>query len=208
VLCVSESTAADVEELWRVSREQIVVAPHGPGQQPRRLQRERTQLLYVGDGEPRKNLPTLIDAYRRYRDIAAEPLPLVLAGSASADGPGIRIERHPSPERLAELYAAAVALIQPSLYEGFGLTALEAMSAGAPVLASDIPALREVCGDAARYAAPRHPEAFAAAMAEIGSDAELRADLTARGLRRAADFSWEGCARAHLDAYSLALEKA
>jgi glycosyltransferase involved in cell wall biosynthesis len=208
VLCVSESTAADVEELWRVPVGRIVVAPHGPGQELPSPRRERAHFLYVGDGEPRKNLPTLVDAYRRYRELVSEPLPLVLAGAAFAEGPGFGVEPRPSRGRLAELYASAVALIQPSLYEGFGLTALEAMSAGVSVIASDIPALREVCGEAARYAAPRDPGAFASAMAEIAADARLRQELTARGLTRAAEFSWERCARAHVDAYSLALEQA
>lgn len=224
VICVSRTTAADVESLWGVPGRRIVVARHGPGQEIEHAERERGRaerergdaererghFLYVGDAEPRKNVSTLIAAYRRYRELADTPLPLVLAGSASPEGPdepGVRAERRPSREQLADLFAAAVALIQPSLYEGFGLTALEAMSAGAPVLAADVPGLREVCGDAARYADPHDPASFAAGMGEIASEPRLRDDLAARGRRRAADFSWAVSARAHLDAYSLALEK-
>src|SRR5207245_2815922 len=99
-------------------------------------------------------------AYARYRAAAEGPLDLVLAGSASAHAPGVRLERLPDRERLAALYAGAVALLHPSLYEGFGLTVLEAMSVGTPVIAARTPGLVETCGDAARYADPSTPESF------------------------------------------------
>ena len=73
----------------------------------------------------------------------------------------------PDPIELAELYADAVALVHPSLYEGFGLTPLEAMGLGAPVIAAHAPGTVETCGDAARYADPHDPEAFAAAMLDV-----------------------------------------
>jgi glycosyltransferase involved in cell wall biosynthesis len=73
------------------------------------------------------------------------------------------------------------------------------------VLAAPAPAAVEVCGDAARYADPRDPSAFAAAMAEIVADAALRRELVERGRRRAARFSWTDSARIHVGAYSLAL---
>jgi glycosyltransferase involved in cell wall biosynthesis len=208
VICVSETTAADVRELWRVDPDRIVVARHGPGQPLPRTQAEPEDpehFLYVGDAEPRKNVATLLAAYRRYRELVADPLPLVLAGSASSAAPGVIVDRDPTPDRLAELYARAAALIQPSLYEGFGLTAVEAMGAGAPVIASDIPGLRETCGEAARYFDPLDTDALAAAMAELGDGREPRAELCERGVRRAAEFSWESSARAHEAAYSLAL---
>jgi glycosyltransferase involved in cell wall biosynthesis len=165
--------------------------------------------LYVGDEEPRKNLGCLLDAYASYRASAADPVELVLAGSVSASAavPGVRLERHVDCERLTELYAGATALVQPSLYEGFGLTALEAMRAGTPVLAARSPGLIEVCGDAALYADPRDSSSFAAKMAEIADAPGLRHDLVKRGRRRAADFSWAASARKHLDAYSLALQR-
>jgi glycosyltransferase involved in cell wall biosynthesis len=216
VICISRTTAADVRELWDVPEERIVVAPLGPGQDvdrgdpeaaPAQIP-ERTHLLYVGDDEPRKNLPGLLEAYRRYREQTDEPLPLVLAGSASAGGPGIALEHHPPRERLAELYAGAVALVHPSLYEGFGLTALEAMRAGTPVVAGRSPGIEEVCGDAALYADPRDPAALAAAIAEVAGSPELRRELAERGRRQADGYSWARCARAHATAYSLALARA
>lgn len=242
VICVSETTAADVEILWGVPPERIVVARHGPGQEPGgmaggrawplpggmpartlggRSPAEPEHFLYVGDDEPRKNVSMLLAAYRGYRERSQAPLALVLAGRAGGvawsrargpgrgrvDDPGVRIERDPGAERLAQLYAGAAALIQPSLYEGFGLTALEAMSAGTPVLAASSPGLVEVCGDGARYADARDPASFAAAMSEIAASKALRVHLAARGRASAARFSWESSARAHLDAYSLALRR-
>jgi len=208
VICVSETTAADVRELWGVPAERIVVARHGPGQAITVPEHPREYLLYVGDDEPRKNVRMLLAAYLAYRNHSEQPLELVLAGSVSGDDVGVRVERQPTRERLAELYGGAVAVIQPSLYEGFGLTALEAMSAGTPVLAADVPGLREVCGDAAQYADPHDPVAFAAAIEQIAEQPLLREQLAARGHARAAGFSWADCARAHLDAYSLAQKRA
>lgn len=208
VICVSETTAADVRALWGVASDRVVVAPHGPGQEIAAAGGGAgvgEHLLYVGDAEPRKNLPTLIAAYGRYREHAPDPLPLVLAGSAAAEAPGVLAVPHPDRDRLSALYRRAVALIQPSLYEGFGLTALEAMSAGTPVIAAETAGLREICGTAALYADPRDPASLADAMLRLANDPRLRNELGKRGLERAAQFSWAGCARAHVAAYSLAL---
>jgi glycosyltransferase involved in cell wall biosynthesis len=212
VICVSRATAAEVEARWGVPSERIVVAPHGLGQDLRGSPRGADlgpgdgYFLYVGDDEPRKNLPGLLAAYRLYRERARAPLDLVLAGSASAAESGVRIEHRPDSGRLASLYAGAAALVHCSRHEGFGMTLVEAMAAGAPVLAAGGPAVVEVCGDAARYADPSDPSSFAAAMAEIAADGALRRELAERGRRRAAGFSWTDSARIHLGAYSLALK--
>lgn len=96
---------------------------------------------------------------------------------------------------LASLYRAAVCLLFPSFYEGFGLPALEAMAHGCPVVASDIPALREVCGDAAVYCNPHDPSDIAERILMVASDSQLRERLRRFGLARAREFSWEKCAR-------------
>jgi len=209
VICVSQATAADVRTRWGVRPERIVVAPHGPGQSlpgttgPGPAD---SYFLYVGDDEPRKNLQGLLAAYRLYREGAKSPIELVLAGSASAAQTGVRIEHGPDAARLAALYAGATALVHCARHEGFGMTLIEAMACGAPVLAAAAPAVVEVCGDAARYADPGDPSAFAAAMAEIAADAPLRRALAARGRHRASGFSWTDSARIHIGAYSLALK--
>jgi glycosyltransferase involved in cell wall biosynthesis len=204
VVCVSETTAADARELWGLGADRAVVAPLGPGQALSRTSAERTHFLYVGDAEPRKNVRTLTDAYALYRAATPTPLPLVLAGSATASSAGIEVHRQPNPEQLARLYAGAVALVHPSLYEGFGLTPLEAMAAGVPVIAAEAPGITETCAAAALYADPRSSASFAEAMTRVAADAGLRDDLAERGRRRAMLFSWVSCARAHVDAYSLA----
>ena len=216
VICVSETTAADVRAIWGVPAERIVVAHHGPGQELARsdgerpadtLERSADYFLYVGDDEPRKNVSVLLAAYQSYREQAEAPLELVLAGSVTARGTGVRTEYRPDPARLIELYGGAAALVQPSLYEGFGLTTLEAMSAGTPVLAATSPGVVEVCSNAVRYADPGDASTFTLAMIEIAASAALRKELAERGIARAAEFSWDASARAHLDAYSLAVGK-
>ncbi len=208
VVCVSEATALDVRVLWRVEPERIVVALLGPGQEVPELERRPRHFLYVGDDEPRKNLPVLLAAYAGYRERAERPFDLVLAGAAEGLGEGVRTEPRPSRERLAELYAGAVALIHPSLHEGFGMTALEALSLGVPVLASAIPALREICGGAAIYADPCDPRAFTTAMLQLAAQPRLRERLAVHGRGQASGFSWAACARAHLEAYGVAAASA
>ena len=213
VIAVSEATAQDVHRSWRVPRERIVVARHGPGQEPeaRRARASAPRhFLYVGDDEPRKNLALLLGGYARYRrGLASEDiqaLPLVLAGSANASGAdGVETVPRPDAEQLAELYADAAALVHPSLHEGFGLTPLEAMSAGTPVVAARSAGVQEVCGDAALYVGARDAGSLAGCLVALTLDGDLRRDRSERGRRRAAAFSWARSARAHADAYALAI---
>jgi glycosyltransferase involved in cell wall biosynthesis len=208
VVTISETTAADARELWGVAGERIVVAPLGPGQEldpAAPVSLARRHFLYVGDAEPRKNLGVLLAAYELYRGRAEDPIELVLAGSVDARATGVQVVRRPDRTQLAELYAGAVALVHPSLYEGFGLTLLEAMRLGAPVIAARAPGTVETCGYAARYADPHDPDSFAAAMLELCREPAVRGELQRRGHERAGAFSWATCARRHVVAYSLAL---
>jgi glycosyltransferase involved in cell wall biosynthesis len=209
VVCVSEATAADVVERWGVARERVVVAPHGPGHElplPAAPTAAR-HFLYVGDAEPRKNLGLLLEGYRLYRaESGTRALPLVLAGTARSADPGVEVIEWPDPGRLGELYAAAVALVHPARLEGFGMTPLEALRAGKPVVATRAPAVREVCGDAAVYVDADDPAALASALARLQDDPARRDELARLGRERARAFSWERSAKAHVRAYTLALE--
>jgi glycosyltransferase involved in cell wall biosynthesis len=166
--------------------------------------------LCVGTLEPRKNLPTLIAARRLLARRGAPPErapALVLAGRYGWQTAGIRsaVEEaaaegwlihfgYVSQEELVALYRRARLVALPSLYEGFGLPAVEAMWAGAPLLLSDIPVFHEVAGDAALYAPPDRPEIWADRLAELAGDEALRRELIARGRERARAFTWERAA--------------
>jgi glycosyltransferase involved in cell wall biosynthesis len=200
VIAVSQTTADDLEELWGVSGPSVHVAPHGPGQTlPDAPATAQTHFLYVGDDEPRKDLPTLIAAYERYRARGGS-LPLILAGAAHAQGPGISHEPGPSAARLAGLLAQAAALVHPARYEGFGLTVLEAMRLGTPVIAAASPAVVELTGGTARLFAPGDAAALTEALLAPPPPRSAQAALA-----RAAGYTWERSAALHVAAYSWAL---
>jgi len=160
--------------------------------------------LYVGTLEPRKSVPTLLAAWRLLRDRGAQPPPLVLCGNfgwktealrrdvAAAQAEGwLHQLGYLEEAQLAALYRHALLVALPSIYEGFGLPVVEAMSVGVPLVLSDIPVLREVGGDAAVYVPPQQPAAWADAIEELLGDGELRAELARRGRDRSRRFSWQ-----------------
>ena len=165
-------------------------------------------LLAVGTLEPRKNLPVLLEAFRQLR-AEGRDLQLVLVGRQGwADAlplaelaPWVRLTGAIPDAELAELYAGAACFVLPSLYEGFGLSLGEAMAAGAPAVASDIAALREVGGDAVAYAPPSLPEAFAARIREVLDGDGRVAGRVARARERARSFSWDTCAEETMAVY-------
>jgi glycosyltransferase involved in cell wall biosynthesis len=202
VVCVSQTTRRDAMARWGVDAARIVVAAHGPGQALAVGHVRPEHFLYVGDDEPRKNLALLLEAHARYRrEAGAGALDLVLAGSARSAQDGVRCE--PAPD-LARLLGGAAALVHPALYEGFGLTALEAMQAGVPVIAARSPGLAEICAGAALYVDPYDAGALAHELGRVAADPALRSAAAARGRDRAAQFSWRASARAHIEAYTLA----
>jgi glycosyltransferase involved in cell wall biosynthesis len=176
-------------------------------------------LLAVGTIEPRKNLPVLLGAFEEV--VRARPdsqLRLVVAGRTGWLTGELfkRLDASPARERvvltgyvsdadLRALYASCRVFVYPSMYEGFGLPPLEAMSCGAPVVASDIPALREVAGDGARLVAVGRQGELARAVLELLEDEPARRSLSARGVARAAEFSWMRAARLTLEVYAEAL---
>lgn len=179
----------------------------------RRFALEPGYLLAVGTLEPRKNLARLVAAWSSLPEELRARHPLVVVGGIGwpvegqqmerqrregpweLDVPGVRRLGAVPEDDLVALYAAAVAFAYPSLAEGFGLPVLEAMACGTPVVTSSRSALPEVAGDAAVLVDPEDVGAIAAALARLVADGDLRADLSARGLRRASSYSWEASAR-------------
>lgn len=149
----------------------------------------RPYVLTVASATARKNLGALAEAARR---LAADGAELLVAGGGRPQlraerTDGLRLLGHVGDADLPGLYAGALAFVLPSLHEGFGLTCLEAMACGTPVVAAARGALPETCGDAALLVDPGDPSAIADAVQRaIGDDA-----LRARGLARAARFGWE-----------------
>lgn len=165
---------------------------------------DRPYVLSVGTVQPRKNLPRLIAAVRRLRERTGEDILLVHAGRRGwlyaevqravqdhtmADS--FRLIEDADDSELRLLYAGAVALAYPSLYEGFGLPCVEAMASRCPVVASDVSSVPEVVGDAGLLVEPTDVEAITDALSRCLGDSELRATLIERGTAQAARFTWE-----------------
>ena len=158
--------------------------------------------LFFGAIDPRKNIARIIDGYRSYRERNVDPLPLIFAGpsrdvASAVDQPtteGVRTLGYVSDAERNWLYHHATALVFPSLYEGFGLPILEAMSAGTPVITSNCGAMTEVADDAALLVDPYSPTAIAEGMKRIATEEDLKSRLISAGRERVALFSWESTA--------------
>jgi glycosyltransferase involved in cell wall biosynthesis len=182
-------------------------------------------LLFVGTVEPRKNLGTLLRAFEAIQPQLERRVQLVIAGRKGwlVDDLMAAIKKSPVAERivmtgyledadLRALYSSCAAFIYPSVYEGFGLPPLEAMACGAPVIAADIPSLREVTGEAALLFPPERSDELAQAMLDLLLPAQHReegpaAPMAAAGIKRAGQFSWESTARATRDVYREAIAR-
>jgi glycosyltransferase involved in cell wall biosynthesis len=220
---VSAASRRDITELLGVPEHRVLMlpgAPHPACRVPPASEIERVRRAYglsrryvvsVGTLEPRKNLPTLLRAFDRLRARAGTPtadLDLVVIGGRGWRDRELRAElatRLESgrlhtlgyvPEKdLVALYGGAEVLAYPSHFEGFGLPVVEAMACGTPVVTTDVPALREVSGDAAILVPLGDEGALADAVADVVCNPETRAAARARGLARAATFSWESSAQ-------------
>jgi glycosyltransferase involved in cell wall biosynthesis len=211
VICVSETTRRDLVRIFNVDPARTSVVHHGysmtsdAGVAEAESGTRRPNLLYVGKRGGYKNFETLLRAY------ASSSLLREFELISFGGDPFLPEERHEiarlgltgnvrfesgSDRKLAARYREAAAFVYPSMYEGFGIPTLEAMSHGCPVVCSNAGAIPEVVGDAGLYFEPDDAEALRAALERVVTTDGLRADLRKRGYTRLTAFSWDECATA------------
>jgi glycosyltransferase involved in cell wall biosynthesis len=214
VLTVSEYSRMEIARWAGVTTEKIINVGNGVSAPflsiGPRFEPGYPYLLYVGSRKPHKNLPRLLQAYS-LSGVARE-MRLILSGSHDSKLARRVDELHlsrsivflemASSDALAKVYRGATALLFPSLYEGFGLPPLEAMSCGIPVITSNVCSLPEVVGDAALLVNPLDVEEMATTIRRLVMDSHLRETLREKGLRRAQEFSWDETARRTADVLS------
>ena len=208
ILVPSQRSRAGLVAHYGARAERVDVIPHGvpPRPEARPATEHGRYVLFVGTLEPRKNLARLLAAHERAERRGAG-VRLVLAGARGwrdddlVDGvrrrrPSVVWEEEVSASRLAALYAGALALVYPSLGEGFGLPVLEAMATGLPVLVAGDTACADLAGDAGVAVDPRDVDALAEALLGLAEDPALRRRLGERGRRRAEPLTWAAAAAA------------
>jgi glycosyltransferase involved in cell wall biosynthesis len=226
IISVSGAARADVIEAFRVEPERVSVVGNGVDSELFRplsgVQRRPGRIIATASADvPLKGLVFLVEAVAKLR--TERRCDLVVVGKAASNGAvraaidrygvgdSVRFETGIDRLRLVELYAQAEVAVVPSLYEGFSLPALEAMSCRLPVVATKAGALPEVVGrdgDAALLVPPGDAGALAAAMGRLLDDASLRVRMGAAGRRRILDYyTWEVSARATVDHYEEVLER-
>jgi glycosyltransferase involved in cell wall biosynthesis len=223
VITVSNFSKSRLLELTGVDESRVTVIPNGVNQRfyPRtsdEIESVRIRLgippsrylLSLGSIEPRKNLPRLLQAWSRCQDQLDEDIILVVAGGQGARRVYREAEMTSAPPRvhftssvpddcLPALYSGAIALIYPSVYEGFGLPPAEAMASGCASIVANSTSLPEVVGDAGITIDPFNVEELANALVTICRDDSLRESLRERSLRESARFTWERAAELALD---------
>lgn len=214
LIAVSRSTKVDLQERYGIEEQRIRVIYPGlptiaaPSPSARTLLGSMgvhaPYILSVCTVEPRKNLVTLVRAFERFRRSGGGAYTLVLAGpkgwlweetlaevEKSSFREDIVVLGEVASEVMGQLYADAALFVYPSFYEGFGFPPLEAMAHGVPLIASMTSSVPEVVGEAALLVDPNRVDMLASLIAEVLSDKDLAAELSAAGRRRAQQFSWE-----------------
>jgi glycosyltransferase involved in cell wall biosynthesis len=229
VITGSEYSRTDLLDRYGLAPDRVHVTPYAADsrfrRQPtdavaavlRRLGLPHDYLLYVGNLQPRKNLPRLLDAFVLLH-AAGHGLPLVIVGQRAwlADDVFAAVRRnrledcvhftgYVAAADLPALYSGAHAFAYPSLFEGFGFPVLEALACGVPTLTSTTSSLLEVAGDGALTVDPTSTEAIADGLIRIVADQATRDRLAARGPEQAARFSWARCAELTVQVYRRAL---
>ena len=227
VVAVSDSTAADIEHEMPFAAGRVHAIPlgaaelgePGPRESLDALGLSRPYFLFVGTLEPRKNLGRLLEAWSRLPPGLAGGAVLAVAGGAGWGGVDVqamvlrlglqervRVLGFVSDQQLATLYAHALFLAMPSLYEGFGLPLLEATSRGVPVLTSDIASMPEVAGDAGLLVSPLDVDSIARGLAKMLGEPKFLSELGGRALASAQRFSWDRSARRTMEVFEESIE--
>jgi glycosyltransferase involved in cell wall biosynthesis len=221
VVVVSPHTAREVEHRLGVPPSQITICPPGAPDWPARatLPGPDGCILFLGTLEPRKNLDVLLDAYARMLANRPSTPPLVLAGAATPAAAAlvartrlpplaghVEVTGYVTDARKAALYARALVFVLPSHTEGFGMTAVEAMKAGVPVVAANRGALPDTVGAAGALVDPDDALALADTLTRIVSSADMQRHMAAAGRTQAARFTWTHTAHRTREAWHLAVE--
>ena len=218
----SKHTQLEVSNRFGVPLERITVCyPGRPDWPQRREPSALGPILFVGTAEPRKNLPRLLEAYAQLLHRVTDAPDLVIAGTIRTSGDvafpagsagdrvrqRVKVTGYVTEDERQRLYREASMLVLPSLAEGFGITALEAMAIGVPVVASDRGALPEVIGDAGILVDPENVPDLSNALERVLADSGMRRSMAERGLRRAEQFSWSESAERLYEAYRAAFRR-
>ncbi len=225
IITISEFSRGEILTLLNIDPAKIHITPLGidqsfhPGKDQFKGLPDR-YILYLGNLEPRKNLPNLIKAYQSLPQPLRKRHPLVIAGAPGwhthelenalrlLDKGEKPILTGYIPQRfLPDIYRGASLFVYPSLYEGFGLPVLEAMASGVPIITSDSNSLPEVAGDAGLFVDPCNVDQLKEGMMELLEDEKKRKELVNRGIARSKLFTWEHCARQTLSVYETVLNK-
>jgi glycosyltransferase involved in cell wall biosynthesis len=227
IITVSEYEKSVISDVCKIGSDKIVVVHNGvserfhpdySSEQLTAFRRKHTLpaefILFHGNTAPKKNTTGAIKAYVHYCLNSRNPLPLVVTDFSkqkiekilqSIGNAGLIRNIHapgyiPSAD-MPLLYNCCTLFLYPSLRESFGLPVLEAMACGKPVIAADIPAIREVAGDSAYLVDPLKPELIAEAVMHVSGDDTSRTGMTQRGLERIKQFSWEQSAKKLIELY-------
>ena len=216
IIVDSEFTRMEVLRHYPIDAQRVTIIYHGvnPVLRAHREKPKHPFLLFVGTLERRKDLVTLVRAFDVVRERGRISHRLILVGqpgfgwsqikaaiAASRYRQDIEVCGYLKREAVEELLQTADLLIYPSVYEGFGLPVLEAMACETPVVCSRAASLPEVAGNAAEYFEPSEVDDLAAATERVLSSKEKQAEMRQRGLERAKLFTWDECARKHLEVY-------
>lgn len=213
IIAVSETTKLDIVKSYKIPENNITVIHNGyekkhlPSESKLKLPgNDHPYILYVGTLQPRKNIDTLIEAFYKYQQLHPD-FKLVIAGKKGwlyekifqlvtdlGLEDDVYFTDYISDNQLIFLYKNAFCFVMPSLYEGFGIPPLEAMSFGCPVISSMTSSLPEIAGDAALYFDPESSYDLAEKLKELKDDTVLRKALIKKGHLRIKQFSWENCA--------------